>query len=147
LASPANSVKSILMWPRPGVHFIIKMAIKNLSLKEALVTWPSKPIAWAFAVNIALIGYLEGGTPDLLSILIGFASMVGVAYLMKPKLGVENLIGTIGTGAVAYAAYSIVLTLTKVSTAPFIMQDEAIMAVSFGLLAGLVYQIMQYFGK
>jgi len=121
------------------------MARKNYTLKDAFSNWPSKQVAIAFLLNVGLVSYLNEAFPDLLSILLGVSIVLGVSYAIGDRVGSPTLLNTIGVGAISYAAYLVILVVTKLYVGDLNLVDELTIAASFGVWTGLVYQVMEYF--
>ncbi len=122
----------------------------NITFKEIFTSWPARYVAVAVAVNLFLISILEGSFPGqdtIVMFIVSAVLMIGISFVMRDYLPEPSFASAMINGALTYGVYSILLTFLKLSDSAFIMIDEVVLSLSFGLLTGIVYVSMRYFNK
>jgi uncharacterized membrane protein AbrB (regulator of aidB expression) len=112
-----------------------------MNVNNIINGWAIRLVLIASVLNYAIIAYLEGGMPEIQPYLLGLLVMCVVAAVLQQRAKMPNYLSAAGIGLIGYGVYSLLMTFTMISTEPFMLGEEAIKALSFGVYTLAIFYI------
>jgi hypothetical protein len=98
--------------------------------------------ALAFIAHVVLVYLMNKTLPDIPSIIIAFVVITTFAYLLSSQIRDRSFLGVSLIGMISYGIYNFGIIYLKLVQGQFVIKEELLGTVLYGLITGIIYIIM-----